>query len=336
MRRTVTVLLLVSCLGGCGPGESESSPDPRLSAERKLPLTSLVEDLQRDLILLDRAMDVPIQHCMEDKGWEYFPVGLNHTRETAAFYFQVLTPEEAAREGYAVYLGREPRLPDAFAEQEAYLQALSPQERDAWERDLAGPQGAEDDIGGGISVPTEGCLAEAREEVWGEQWREMSTLGDELQLLQFQVESRVEADERFQEALARWQDCMADRGYRFEQPQAAVASVADTRPDEPSDLDEAPDRAAQSPDAARSQNARAEGVTSPHAPTSEEIEIATADAECRQDSQLSSIDAELRTQFQAEAVSDHEEQLLQWQELREEFLPRVRELLGDAAVDQSR
>jgi hypothetical protein len=77
-----------------------------------------------------------------------------------------------------------------------------------------------------------------------------------------------------------------------------------------------------------------EPARAPYEPTREEIETAVADAECRKRSEVAAVEAEVRTQYQRKAVRGNEAELLQWQQRQEDFRPRSRELLGDAAVDE--
>lgn len=304
-------LLAAGCTAAAGAGgDTPAGGSPALAG--------LLPKVQEDLFLVDRAEGQLVADCMREQGWAYFPVGLEDTDSPDGAFFTVdhhLTRHEAAKRGYGFYVERVRRLsdtPDARAANQDYLDDLSPAERKAWQEDLDGGPGAEASYDDRVGGPTEGCLVEARKQVAGPEWQKMSTLSFELQALAAEATQRARSDEGFTDALDDWQACMHAEGYDVDSPRAAVHQFITT------------------------EEGAAAGGRSSHEATERETDMAVADATCRAQSNLTRNWTNARDVHARDVAADNQELLTRWSNLRDAFLPRVRDILGDQAVDHAR
>jgi hypothetical protein len=307
------LLVLGVVLAGCAPSVAQSSVDPPTgeAAEKG----QLLGSLYQDLFVMSEAEDVVIQDCMAQKGWTYFDGGVNvdeaSSNKGAYVIDYDLAPREAAERGYAFYVERRQRLSTRDRTGEASQQhrrGLSKQQRQARQEALDGGPDAERDYGQGVGGPSEGCVVEAYKEVRGPDWQRVSVLHYELQWLNRTAMQRVRADPRLAHARDAWQACMSDAGFDVDSPQAAV------------------DRFAPDGEHAASQSIG-------HDPSQAEIDLATADAECRQQVQLHQTWTDLVARHRANVAMDNPDLLAEWAEYRATFMANARALLGDDTVD---
>jgi hypothetical protein len=315
--------LLISgpVLSGCAQSAAQAPVDPPTGevAEHG----QLVGSIHQEMILMSHAEGVVTDECMARKGWKYHDddvdvaVGAVDTASMLTGNHIInydLTPQEAAEQGYKFYVERRQRLsaptPKRVARQH-YLGSLSEQQRQAYQEDLNGGPDAEGEYGQGVGGPTEGCLIEARKQVSGPQWQRVQVLESELQNLKGQALQRVQSDPRLADAREAWRACMGDAGFDVDSPDAATDRF---------------DPASEDGEHAASQSIG-------HDPSQAEIDLATADAECRQEAELHRTWAELVRRHRANVAAENPDALAEWQQLRGTFLPNVRELLGADTVE---
>ena len=170
-----------------------------------------------------RAQEL-IAVCMAGEGFEYVPFASTDTPNMRVRRL-VLDEEEYARDrGFGIttwYASDEAGEGDSETSEDpnqAITATMSESERDAYFEALYGPPETDDE---GIQrrgdvpffgQPGGGCRGEAYEEVQGSIRRFIQTLAPALQ----DLNQRIQADSRVEEATGAWSACMADRGYQYE------------------------------------------------------------------------------------------------------------------------
>ena len=138
--------------------------------------------------------------------------------------------ERSRTDGY----GLSPTSPDAGPTGDSgsqdpnaeYLATLTSAQAEAFTVALFGPTGGEAGFvtlpnGTEIGFPLEGCLADARQELYsdGKAFMSAATIIDNLGT---EVQTRVVEDDGYLDARAAWSECMNGRGYDVDRPSAAV------------------------------------------------------------------------------------------------------------------
>lgn len=176
-----------------------------------------------------------IAQCMANEGFEYIPA----VQPIPDAVFGGPNDMEYAREwGFGVttaYLYEESPFgaaDDWTDPNEAIVEAMSDSERQAYYDALhspPAPTGTETDPETGETVEVyddsfgEGCSGEAYEEVYGGQ--ELMEVLDALDLES--MWERMQADPRTREVFGDWSECMADRGYDYDDPDEMYEQVYD-------------------------------------------------------------------------------------------------------------
>lgn len=93
-----------------------------------------------------------------------------------------------------------------------YVESLSPEDQEAYYRDLFGAPPADAADGAVDPMAVGGCYGEASDAVYGE--NAFDQLNDQFE----DVAARAEADPRIAEAYAEWSACMAEAGYTYSKP----------------------------------------------------------------------------------------------------------------------
>lgn len=273
--------------------------------ELRAGLPALVASAQRAMILAERAGNVLIEQCMEDKGFEYQAVtGTDVGVSTSGLMVSALTVEVAAEEGYGPYVlvpgqpapseeirqaGREHFQSLSEAEQQRYLRALE------GEGDRAAVM-----LDSGVSVVMGGCVGESRRQLLGERVLDIFNTFHTVQFLQVDVS----ADPAVRQAEQEWESCMRQSGFGFDRPQAAVEAALAMRG-----------------------NATE--------PSSEEITMAVADAECRVQSGIIEATEAAFIALNQQALQEHQHLLGDWAEMEQMVLDRAGDVLGvDLTDDQ--
>ena len=304
-RRLQAIALLVVVVGaGC----SQSGPDGDTGASRAGDNGSVgsVFGRREDNELLHLAEQTLIQRCMEQQGFQFkisalgkdefeaHPYGNDDVERSQAQGYSLDAPLAAQANGDAPANSEDPNA--------AYIASLSPQQSEAFSRALFGPP--DGDAGsvrlpGGpeIGFPLEGCLADAREELYneGEALMEAVSIIDNLATM---VQSRVVEDRAYLAALKRWKACMDEQGYDVERPADAVRIAMST----PSTGDT---------EAARTQ----------------EIAIAVADATCARKAELVATGERLEATVWEDVLDENTGVLEAYRELRGPALERAKSVL---------
>lgn len=312
--RTIPVALVVALgIAACGgpPPPASLGPDDLISLQRA---EGIIQSnlTWEEHALINNAHAVVTEECMQQLGWD-FKMGRD-TPETSSPGPDSLSPLDqwtfadvpsAESEGYGLeaYLAeqsayldlvreidREARIPDPAT--------MNPEDAARFELDYFGTEGERVEIverdGSNTSLAGGGCLGKAFRAVNGDiaQWLNFR---DARGTAESDIWVTTLADDAVADALDAWQDCVAEDGFEFDDPQQAFESAV---------------TAAQSGDFQR------------------ERVIAVADASCKTESGL---DRAVQAAFLAATnavLPDLEDDLLAYQEFEAASLERAKDILG--------
>lgn len=284
-----------------------------------------------------------IVECMSEAGFEYYPEPFWGDREDlpgvdeeqqAAWQLREDDPEAFAQEwGYGIttmqdlnQVVTDPAEPAGPADDpnHEYRESLSPAAQEEYQKALWGdweavePAEENGELEMADPIDVGGCHTEAQQAVhgMGELEQEFSELWDAIAAL----EERVSEDPEVAEAEQAWSSCMAEAGY------SGLSAVDDAREQvyerqselfhiraDPADQGDA---AAQAEDGVEPEVLPSPDFAPPEIDPDElarvqdfEREIAVADFECQQDSELDRIQQEVRFTLEEEFIETHRDQL---------------------------
>jgi hypothetical protein len=326
-------------LAACS-GDDEPEPTPTPSEEEAAPLEAMLtdylsewsdEDLQERLAEMERL----VATCMADQGFEYTPVDYSEAELDlgASLDLQPGSAEFAEQYGYGIttdpFTSGETEIEDP---NEAYVAAMSDAERDAYLTALYGARYA--DAGATDEGETledydweqAGCTGSAQHEVMasGIQDEAFSALqSDMLQMLE-----DADTDPRLAQVTTDWSACMTRAGYdglaAVGDGEAAISAEVEAARAEvyggvPAATD-GDDPAA----AARRALLGAAGSADPQLDaafeealadiTPREIDMAVADAACRDEVGYDDIRRQVDTQYQLAFLAEHADEIQTWLE----------------------
>jgi hypothetical protein len=288
MGRALVAGAACAMLVGCG---GSSSPRPTLSdAEVQAVLSGTTENAD----FLVRTEEELVARCMEVQGFKYYPNTQAMGAGGSPFGDPSLGVEDARNDGYGLAVARNEASRSGENLNAALAKSLPQAERDRYERTLFGDNSSSISVALGsqtVSTPTNGCISDARKMLYGdlEKWLRLDFVANNVLS---DASLLVEADEPLIEAQKEWSACMSSAGYVFEAPRAAREAAAELYEQEQS----------LNTDSARSG----------------EINIATADAKCRQDTKLAPILRAAQARAAAQTVSARQGDLLAAAEMRTE------------------
>lgn len=293
--RAAVALVAVGILGvGC----SEPTPSSDRQSNTTQDSVKSVFGTREERDLLHLAEETLQSRCMMDQGFEYQVVPLPTDTPVLEPYGHD-DVELSQAEGYGLDL--KSSMSAEFGDAEvvadpnaAYVASLSAARQRAFTEALFGPPGGKvgsADLPNGTSIgfPLEGCLADARAELYkdGETYMSAVSIIDNLAT---EVQTRVTAHDDYIRARDQWRSCMNDRGYDVERPSDAVALAI------------------------------AEGNLA-------EIDIAVADAECSRSTSLVTTAERLEAQVWVDVLDDNAGVIDAYRELRDDAIERARSLL---------
>lgn len=302
VRRVCAVALFLVAFGaGCSQSGPDDAPDAHDGT------VGSVFGRREDEELLHLAEQTLISRCMKEQGFEFRTSALGED-EFEAHPYGNDDVEASQQRGYGLDLPAGDVLPsgDAGGNLEdpnaAYVESLSPQQREAFSRALFGPPGGKAGnvrlpSGTEIGFPLEGCLAEARNELYedGEVLMEAVSI---IENLASEVQARVVGDDEYLTALKRWQECMKQQGHDVKRPADAVRLAIDQR---------------------SSTDAAAAGQR--------EVEIAVSDAQCSRRTELVAIGERIESRVWEDVLDENTGVLEAYRELRSPALARAKSVL---------
>jgi hypothetical protein len=214
--RPIRLVILVALLGAalaltaCGGSDKKSAP-----------VKGDIEDqlgFDQDGILARQSkVEAAIRDCMKQQGFDYVPVDPIAQR-SALFGSARLSDLDFAKQfgyGISTLWGKTSATADPNQRARA---ALGPADRQAYDRALGGEDpGATftSAVDTGDFTKLGGCTRKATDKVFGG-----AQVLTQLQGKLDQLEERIFSDQRMVRAVEKWSACMADAGYRYEEPEA--------------------------------------------------------------------------------------------------------------------
>jgi hypothetical protein len=211
LRRALTGLLAAAALAGCGsaaPPAVEKEPAPLTPAQ--------VRELAE-------AEEILVARCMRGQGFEYHLVPADPAlSEDRDFPYGIDDPAWAARHGLGWALrDLASRQAGEGNPNSRYTDGLPPDRRRAYTQALYGTRGTALAVtiptGQQVTMPPDGCLASAQQELYGDlrRWFPVRAITGNLASA---IRPKVHADPRFTAAARQWSGCMAERGHDFRDP----------------------------------------------------------------------------------------------------------------------
>jgi hypothetical protein len=214
-RLRLAVVVIVALLGaalpltGCGGGA-------KAAAQNNADIEDQLGFDQDGILARQSRVENAIQACMKAQGFDYVPVDPVAAR-AALFGSARLSDLDFAKQfgyGISTLWGHVSATADPNQRIRA---ALSPSDRRAYDLALGG-----DDPGATFTSAVDtgdfsklgGCTKQATDQVFGGA-QVLSELSAKLD----QLEQRIFQDQRLVRAVAKWSACMANQGFRYEQPE---------------------------------------------------------------------------------------------------------------------
>jgi hypothetical protein len=214
-RRFIAALALVAALAA-GCGEEEASTEPPVELEDQLGFS------ESGVIERQTRVENLIRDCMKAQGFDYVPV--DPLAQQAALTGKArLTDEEFLEQfgyGISTLFGRGSPQADP---NERLRKSLASADRSAYDRALWGENPGltfAEAIDSDAATELGGCTKEATEQVFGG-----AAVLAKVQGKFDELEERITQDQRMVRAVERWSKCMADDGYRYEEPEEIDTDV---------------------------------------------------------------------------------------------------------------
>ena len=214
---TIAALGCGLCLSACGgSGEAEGSGTSAKSA--KQPTGPVEDQLGFDtagIMARQSRVEADIHECMKAQGFDYVPVDPFAQRAAVTGASRLSDEDFLNQFGYGISTlwGRGGVQSDP---NQQLRTSLGPADRRAYDRALWGDNpGAtfQAAVDSGDFTKLGGCTRNATESVFGG-----AQVLTQLQGKLDQLDERILADQRMVRALERWTSCMAEAGYRYEDP----------------------------------------------------------------------------------------------------------------------
>ncbi len=215
-------VFLLGFTAGCS-GSHSPTQEPSASQSGLMDFLGWQEPDEHRSEMLRLEFEEHVQVCMRRLGFAYIPLPPVEGDAVEAALGMGLSDEEFAQQfglGVSTRLGHlidgtQP-LPEPYVDpNQQQIDNLSEPERDAW---LAALQGDDDATGfvANPETPAEnlGCRRRAQARVYDDITPILLAFGDELD----QMNERIAADPRLQEADRTWSECMAGQGFDYRSP----------------------------------------------------------------------------------------------------------------------
>ena len=328
-------LPLAACSGG-----DEPEPTPTPSQEEAAPLEAMLteylsdwsdEDIQERLAEMERQ----VAACMAEEGFDYTPVDYSEVEFDlgATLDLQPGSAEFAEQYGYGIttdpFTSGDTEVTDP---NEAYVAAMSDAERDAYLTALYGAAYAdagatpEDEALEDYDPAEAGCTGRAQQQVMtsGLQDEAFSALQDDM----LQMLADADADPRLTQVSTDWSVCMLDAGFDGLQAvgdgEAAISAEVEAARAEVYGGAAAAGDAGDPAAAARRALLEAGGGADPRLDaafeealaeiTPREIDMAVADAACRDEVGYDDVRRQVDTQYQLAFLAEHADEIQTWLE----------------------
>jgi hypothetical protein len=210
-------LALVACglvLASCGSDEPTNEPPAELEDQLGFGDEGIVERQAR--------VEGSISECMKAQGFDYVPVDPLAQRAALTGKARMSDEEFLEQFGYGIstLVGRGGKTSNP---NEQYRRSLTPADRAAYDRTLWGESPGltfAEAVDNDLADELGGCTKRATSAVFGG-----AAILSTLQAKFDQLEERIVQDQRMVKAVERWSQCMADEGYRYEEPEEIDADL---------------------------------------------------------------------------------------------------------------
>ena len=214
LRSGLALLACALVLASCGGDEPTNEPPAELEDQLGFGDEGIVERQAR--------VEGAIGECMKAQGFDYVPVDPLAQRAALTGKARMTDEEFLEQFGYGIstLVGRGGK---ASNPNEQYRRSLTPADRAAYDRTLWGQSPGltfAEAVDNDLADELGGCTKRATSAVFGG-----AALLSTLQAKFDQLEERIVQDQRMVKAVERWSQCMADEGYRYEEPEEIDADL---------------------------------------------------------------------------------------------------------------
>ena len=206
-----SALALTACGGGGGGGDKSADAQKKSNA----PIEDQLGFDQAGLMARQSRAEDAIRDCMKNQGFDYVPVDPFAQRAALLGSSRISDQDFLKQFGYGISTlwGRGKPQADPNERLRATLGAA---DRKAYNRALWGDNAGatfQQAIENGDFTKLGGCTKRATEQVFGG-----AALLTRLQSRLDQLDDRILEDQRMVRAVEKWSRCMAQQGYRYEDP----------------------------------------------------------------------------------------------------------------------
>jgi hypothetical protein len=214
MRRLVVLALAALVLAACGDDEPQSQDVVELEDQLGFSDSGVIERQTR--------VEGVIQRCMKAQGFEYVPVDPLAQRAALTGKARLTDEEFLEQFGYGIstLFGRGQAESDP---NDRIRKTLGPADRAAYDRTLWGENPGltfAEAIDSDAATELGGCTKQATEAVFGG-----AAVLAKIQGKFDELEERITQDQRMVRAAEKWSKCMADEGYRYDEPEEIDADL---------------------------------------------------------------------------------------------------------------
>jgi len=207
-RRLLLVALAAILLAACGGDEPQK--------QRVVELEDQVGFSESGVVERQTRVEGEIQNCMKAQGFDYVPVDPLAQRAALTGKARMTDEEFLEQFGYGIstLFGRGTTEADP---NDRIRKALGPADRAAYDRTLWGENPGltfSEAIDSDAAAELGGCTKQATEAVFGG-----AAVLAKLQGKFDELEQRITQDQRMVRAVEKWSTCMADEGYRYDEPE---------------------------------------------------------------------------------------------------------------------
>jgi hypothetical protein len=208
MRRLLLLAVAAIMLAACGNDEPQRQRVVELEDQLGFSESGVVERQTR--------VEGEIQKCMKAQGFDYVPVDPLAQRAALTGKARMTDEEFLEQFGYGIstLFGRATTKADP---NERIRKSLSSADRAAYDRTLWGESPGltfSEAIDSDAAAELGGCTKEATDTVFGG-----AAVLAKIQGKFDELEQRITQDQRMVRAVEKWSKCMADQGYRYDEPE---------------------------------------------------------------------------------------------------------------------
>jgi hypothetical protein len=214
MRRLILLALAAVLFAACGDDDSPNQGVVELEDQLGFSESGVIERQTR--------VEGVIQDCMKAQGFDYVPVDPLAQRAALTGRARMTDEEFLEQFGYGIstLFGRGQAESDP---NDRIRKTLSPADRAAYDRTLWGENPGltfSEAIDSDAATELGGCTKQATEAVFGG-----AAVLAKVQGKFDELEERITQDQRMVRAVEEWSKCMADEGYRYDEPEEIDADL---------------------------------------------------------------------------------------------------------------